>query len=257
MIGSEGGYGPESVLGDVRVDAPLHELRGRLDHEIFPRLAEHVAETCSGLAAKQRVALIAASMTALYQLAIKSKDWRRADWLCIEALRYHDLDALREILYAEGRARAFNILLAEHLARASVLMRYIDAAEVLSYVGGTFESRIEYGIRRGYKAFSIYKNHFSLERPIIVEVPIDNYVRRAVRPVAYTALLRPLLESEERIDDQKYITYAHETECRIPDGTRVPSGTKMWVRTAKLDANTNVEELRSVCRSLDMDVAFI
>lgn len=33
--------------------------------------------------------------------------------------------------------------------------------------------------RRGYKAFSIYKNHFSLERPIIVEVPIDNYVRRA------------------------------------------------------------------------------
>ena len=161
-------------------------------------------------------------------------------------------------LNAEGYARALNVLLAENLARARILLRYIDIVELQSYVRGTFESRTEDGgDHRGFKALSTYKNHFSLKRPITVEVPIDENVRRVVRAVAYTALLRPLTRAEERIDDKKHIRHAVETECRVPDGTRVPSGTRMWVNSANLDADTNMAELRSTCSSLDIDVAFI
>ena len=253
-----GGEGSESVLGDVRVDAPLRELRDRLGREGFPPVANHVAKIGDELAEKQRAALAASSMTDLHESAIKSKEWGRADRMCVEALRRHDQDALRATLHAEGCAKAFNVLLVENLARAPVLVRYIDTAEIQSYAGGTFESRAEDGGgRRGYKAFSMHVNPFSFERPVVVEVPIDRDVRRAVRPVAYTALPRQSVESEERIDDPKNISHADETECRLPDGTRVPYGTKMWVRIAKLDESTNVDELRSACRSLDMEVAFI
>lgn len=255
MIGSDWGYEPESPLNNVNTDVALRELRSRLVQEDFFQVVKYVAKAYRSLAKKQQAALIAASMGALHALAIQAKDWNMADQMCIEALRRYNPNALREILHAEGYARAFNILLAENLARARTLVRYIDTVEVPSYAGWTFESRIEYGgWRRGYKAFSIYENPFSTTRPITVIIPIDREVRKVVRPVTYTALLRPLQQDEERIDDQKHITHAYETECRIPDGTRVPIGTKMLVQIEKLDATVDVEELRSACGSIDMTV---
>ena len=171
------------------------------------------------------------------------------------ALRRYDPYALSELLDAEAYARAFNVLLVENLALIRLLVRYIDAVEIPSYAGGTFESRIEDdGERRGYKALSIYENPFSATRPVTVVVPIDREVRQVVRPVAYTAMLRPLPRAEERMCDQKHIAHAYETECRVPDGTRVPAGTKMLVEIEKLDAAVDVAELRSMCGSIDMTV---
>ena len=136
----------------------------------------------------------------------------------------------RATLRAGGWARALNVLPGEELYMTRVLLRYADVAELDSYRGGTFESRREGGGRRGYKAFSMHANHFASKRPVTVRVPIDAGVRGAVALAAYTALPRPLPPSMERIGDGKHVAHAGETECRLPDGARVPPGTQVLVR---------------------------
>lgn len=255
MIWSDGGYEPKYLLDNVNTDAALRELRGRLGRGDFWQVVRYVSKAYRSLVKKQQAALFATSMAGLHASAVQAKDWNRADPICVEALRRYDPYALGEILDAEAYARAFNVLLAENLALIRLLVRYIDTVEIPSYAGGTFESRREDGgKRRGYKALSMYENPFSATRPVTVVVPIDIEMRRVVRPVAYTALLRPLPRAEERMDDQKHITHAYETECRVPDGTRVPPGTKMFVEIEKLDAGVDVEELRSMCGSIDMTI---
>ena len=153
-----------------------------------------------------------------------------------------------------------SVVLNEESGRISTLWRWMDLEELQSYEDGTFQSRVENdGGRRGYKAFSMGENPYARERPVAVSVPIDWAVRSAIKTASYTALPRPLQPSAERIGDEKHVRYARETECRVPDGVRVPRGTRMRVDIAKLRRDTDMARLRSVCRSLESvaDVSFI
>ena len=58
------------------------------------------------------------------------------------------------------------------------------------------------------------------------------------------------------MSDKKYITHAGETECRLPDGTRVPEGTRVVVDSSKLRADIDANRLRRACDSLDVEVHF-
>lgn len=89
-------------------------------------------------------------------------------------------------------------------------------------------------------------------------VPVDGAIRGALRSVVYTALPRPISQQDERIGYRKHLSYAHETECRLPDGTRVPRGARIKIMRGMLDVAPGsahldtLERLRGV-----VDVDFI
>ena len=58
-------------------------------------------------------------------------------------------------------------------------------------------------------------------RPASLEVPTGDTMRGAIRAAAYTALPRFVLPEDEKIGHQKHLSYAHDTECRLPDGARI------------------------------------
>ena len=239
----------DRLLDGVDESGPLRELRVRACREAFPRMVAYAIMRC-GKIIEEPWAVLDATSRVLYASALRAKNWREADRLYLEALWRRNPPAFRATLRAEGWARALNVMLAEELAKTRVLLRYADLAELASYVNGTFESRWEYGGRRGYKAFSMYVSHFAAKRPVTVRVPIER-IRGAVVIAAYTALPRPLPPSMERMGDGKHVAYAGETECRVPDGTRVPPGTQILVRRGSTTAK-DLQALGSVA-----DVRFI
>ena len=52
----------------------------------------------------------------------------------------------------------------------------------------------------------------------------------------YRRALWPVLPKDERAGSRKHLTNASETECRLPDGTRVPDGAYISVASRMLDA---------------------
>lgn len=251
---------PRSPLDDVDVSGPLRELRRRLAAgETVLQLAVYVAFTHELLPVEPWEILDAGAETERYTSAANAKNWPEADRIYMEALLNKDPLAFQQTLETEGWARALNVILDENFDQIDVLWRWISPEEVQSYSGGTFESRVEEdGGRRGFKALSIGPNAYSMERSVYVIVQIDENIRRvAVRP-DYTALPRPLESHEERLGDGKHIKYAGETEWRLPDGTRVPRGTRMFVKLGTLDP-TDRARLISACDLLHgvMEVSFI
>ena len=235
-------------LDGVDESGPLRELRVRARQETFLMVVEYAIMQCGKII--EPWAVLDAPSRILYALALQKKDWREADRIYVEALWRRNPSAFRSILRAEGWAKALNVMLAEELAKTRVLLRYADLVELASYVNGTFESRWEYGGHRGYKAFSLYVNHFVAKRPVTVRVPIES-IRGVVVNATYTALPRPLPPSMERMGDGKHIAYAGETECRVPDGTRVPPSTQILVQRGSATAK-DLQALGSVA-----DVCFI
>ena len=220
----------ESPLDGVEVDWKLGKLRAMVGAgEPVLRIAQRLSEKYD-LAAVGPEMIMTDGEYAVYKSAVNDRNWGKADSMYVNV--FSDLYPIKysEMLDGEGWARALNVVLSDELSQIDTLWRWMDLKEVPSYEGGTFESRLEKdGGRRGYKALSMYDNPYSGVRRAEMSVPIDSAVRRAVKPVVYTALPRSLQSFQERIDDAKEIRHAGETECRIPDGTRVPDGTKIEI----------------------------
>ena len=220
----------ESPLDGVEVDWKLGKLRAMVGAgEPVLRIAQRLSEKYD-LATVGPETIMTDREYATYKSATIGRRWGEADAMYANVLSDLYPKKYSEMLDGEGRARAFNIVLNDKLSQIDTLWRRMDLKEVPSYEGGTFESRMEKdGGRRGYMALSMYDSPYFGVRLASMRVPIDGIVRRAVKPAVYTALPRPLLPFQERIDDAKEIRHAGETECRIPDGTRVPNGTKIEI----------------------------
>ena len=246
------GRGPESVLEGVDVDGPLRKLRGMLDAgKTVRQVAEYVAGKHGRLTNNPRKNLRTASRIEQYWSSVDAKDWPEADWTYAEDLHYKNLALFKTTIIAEGWARALNVILAEKFARIDTLHRWMNFAELPSYKDGIFQSRMEAdGEYRLYKACSMAENAYAKTRPVALIVHINEDIRRVVKLVSYTALPRPLQPWEERINDGKHLRYAAETECRIPDGTRVPSNTTMQISLRNVDHRINMDRLRATCNSL-------
>lgn len=251
MTGHRDGW-YESPLEGVDMDGPLREMRGMMDAgKTVLQVAVYVAQKHLRLTNEPLDILNAASETKRYRAAVDEKDWPEADLTYAKALRRIDLPMFKATIDAEGWARALNVILSEKLALISTLYRGMDLIELPSYKGGTFQSRVEKdGELRIYKALSMYENSFMKTRPAVLRVRVDK-IRSAIKMATYTALPRPLKSWEERIGDGKYLEHATETECRIPDGTRVPSGTTVEIRYDDLSQDTDWAWLDSVCKSLE------
>lgn len=257
------GYGDswrESPLEGVDMDGPLRELRSMMDTgKTVLQVSAYVAQKHHGLTNEPLDILNAASETKRYRAAVDEKDWPEADLTYAKALHRIDLPMFKATIDAEGWARALNVVFGEKLALISTLHRGMDLIELPSYKDGIFQSRIEKdGGLRIYKALSMYENSFTKTRPAVLRVQVDE-IRSAIKMAAYTALPRPLKPWEERIGDGKYLEHAAETECRIPDGTRVPSGTTLEIKCDDLSQDMDWAWLHAVCKSLEgiMKVSFV
>ena len=187
-----------------------------------------------------------------YARATGAKDWSLADKIYLDWLKMHDLFAYRYTLYMESLAREFTEALACAVSEAGTIYRWMDLAELPSYLDGTFKSRAEAsGGSRGYKPFSLWFNWYAGERPALITVPVDDKIRGALRPAAYTAVPWPVQSADERIDSRKHIVHAGETECRLRDGTRVPDGAFISVRRRALDASPDPPRYYSLLESLE------
>ena len=193
-----------------------------------------------------------------YAGMVYAGDWAGADKTYLDWLKARDPALYLETLELEGLACEFNQHHRWSMHGSPSFVRWMDMDELASYLDGTFESRTEQdGGRRGYKALSLGKNIHST-RPASLEVPADDAIRGAIRAAAYTALPRFVLPKDERIDNQKHLSYAHETECRLPDGTRVPRGARIRINRGMVYAAPGsrhmdvFEQLRGI-----MEVDFI
>ena len=187
-----------------------------------------------------------------YARAAGAGDWGLADKICLDWLKMHDLLAYRYTLYMESLAREFTEALAHNASMTGTIYRWMDLAELPSYLDGTLKSRVEAGGgSRGYKAFSLWFNLYAGERPASITVPVDGEIRGALRPAAYTAVPWPVQSADERIDSRKHIVHAGETECRLPDGTRVPDGAFISVQRRALDASPDSRQYYSMLESLE------
>lgn len=200
----------------------------------------------------------------MYDKAVAAGDWIAADKIYLDKLKTSDLDLYYRTLYMEGLACEFNSALIKQVSRSKTLFRWMDPEELQSYESGKFESKIEEGGGcRGYKAFSLGIN-IHRRRPMSIIVPIDDAIRDKLRAVTYTALPRPISRADERIGDRKHLSYAHETECRLPDGTRVPRGSsiRMSFNTNKPapdlgDVISRIDSLKAVGIEVDTDTVWM
>ena len=224
----------ESPLDGVEVDGPLRKLHYKIDAgEGVPQIVECLIERYARLADDPEFVLTEASKANRYELAARAKEWHEADSVYMNALRDKDRAKFDSIIEAEGWARALTCVFREQLAKCDMLWRGASWGELESYKDGTFGSREEKdGGRRGYMALSMWENQHCNVRPLVIKVPIKD-IRHAIKPAVYTVLPRRLDASQERIDDAKEIRHADETECRIPDGTRVPRNTTIHVMREK------------------------
>ena len=172
----------------------------------------------------------------MYARMKNAGDWAGADKTYLDWLKARDPVLYIETLEMEGLAREFNQNHRWRVSGSPSFIRWMDMEELASYLDGTFESRTEKdGGRRGYKALSLGENIHRFKRPASLEVPTDDTMRGAIRAAAYTALPRFVPPEDERIDNQKHLFYAHETECRLPDGTRVPRGARIRIKRSMVD----------------------
>ena len=195
----------------------------------------------------------------MYVRMVDAGDWAGADKTYLDWLKVHDPALYLETLELEGLASEFNQHHRWRVSGSPSFVRWMDMEEMASYLDGTFESRTEKdGGRRGYKAISLGKNIHTDKRPAFLAVPADDTIRGAIRATAYTALPRFIPPEYERIDHQKHLSYAHETECRLPDGIRVPRGARIRINRNMADPPPGsrhadmLEQLRGM-----MDVDFI
>lgn len=220
----------ESPLDGVEVDWKLAELRAMVG------AGEPVLQIARYLAKKYDLATIGPKTVmgdaayAMYKSAVTDKNWNEADPMYSNSLSDLYPAKCDEMVDGEGWARALNVMLKDELDRIGALWRRMDLKEVPSYESKTFESRVEKdGGRRGYVALSMYDAPYLRVRRAVMRVPIDGAFRQAVKPAVYTALPRPLMSFQERIGDAKEIRHAGETECRVPDSTPVPRGSKIEI----------------------------
>ena len=179
-----------------------------------------------------------------------------ADTTYLDRIKVRYPELYLTTLKMDALAREFNIALTKKLSESSYIYRWMCEAEIPSYLGGTFESKVEPdGRHRKHKAFSLGTNVHSKERPASLTVPLNGAIRDVIRAVVYTALPRFISSTDERIGDRKHLSYAHETECRLPTGTRVPRGTRLTINHNMLDLERD-RSTRSILDSLKdvMDV---
>lgn len=164
------------------------------------------------------------------------KDWTAADRLVLDALA-QDRAAYARVLDAEAWMLAFSGRLCAEVRTARAAFRWRDAPELESYLGGTFESRVEDNQkRRGFKALTMNPNLKFLLRKVTMAVPLTRDMRKCIKCVRYTALPRLVKVEDERIADAMTAANVDEAEIRVPDGTPVPAGTTFAVgRDARVD----------------------
>ena len=225
---------------------PGHELdpdilaRGRrkyaqLSLRGFLGVARRVSQTTKSLTADADLILDAWNLAGEHKEEARAGNFDVADRLYLDYAKIEHSSTYDETLEAEALAREFSTALACHVRHSDTIYRWMGLPELWSYREGKFDSRIPGRAScRGCKLFSLGTNGYA-GRPAWAEVPADG-IRRKLRPVAYTALPCPVLPEDETIDSRKYIAYAQETECRVPDGTRVPKNTRIFVRKRALDA---------------------
>lgn len=183
-----------------------------------------------------------AAISMRYYGLVAQKNWPAVDKLVLDTLAATSSDYSR-FLDAEEWMQAFSGRLCAEAGTARTAYRWLDPPELKSYLGGTFESRVEGALaRRGFKALSMNSNlNFELRR-VVLEVPLDHAIRRSIRCVRYTVLPREVEGPDERISDPKNALYAREAEVRVPDGTTVPSGAVFTIRQgAQVDQNVVME----------------
>ena len=172
----------------------------------------------------------------MYARLADAGNWAGADKMYMDWIKTRYPGLYRATLDGEGLAREFNAVLVKEMRRSTFIVRWMDMEELPSYLNGTFESRIEEGRgRRGYKAFSLGENIHADKRPASLTVPMDGAIRRALRTATYTALPRLVPPEDERLWTRKHVANAHETECRLPDGIRVPPGTRIAIKHSMAD----------------------
>ena len=192
-----------------------------------------------------------------YADAIRAHEWNRANTICLDRFRIVNPREYRKTLYMECMAREFTSALAYEVSRAETLHRWMDFVELPSYRKGTFESKKEKGKEpSGCKLFSLGPNGYARDRPVHLTVPVDDAVRGALRPPTYTAVPWSVPSADERIDSRKHLSFAGETECRLPDGICVPDGARIVVKRRVLDADPDAARYYAVLESLK-DVAQI
>ena len=187
-------------------------------------------------------------------------DWPGADKTYLDWIKARDPELYLETLKMEALAREFNITLAQKLTESSHIFRWMDEVELPICLNGTLESRVESdGKHREHKAFSLGMNIHSKERPALLIVPVNSAVRGVIMAVTYTALPRFVLSKDEKIVTRKHISYAHETECRLPTGIRIPRGARIKITRGLLDPAYDHQYLHRVIAQLRgmMKVDFI
>ena len=183
-------------------------------------------------------------------------EWDRANRTCLDRFKILNPDRYRRMLYMECMARRFTSALACEVSGAETLHRWMDFVELDSYLDGTFESRGEESEEQsGCKRFSLGPNGYTGDRPVHLTVPVNDDIRSALRPTVYTAVPWPV-PAVEKIDSLKHLVNAGETECRLPDGTSVPGGSRIVVEKRALDADPDSARYYALLESLK-DVAEI
>ena len=174
-----------------------------------------------------------------YTKAMARKDWSMSDSMVFDALA-SDAIAYRKLIEAEEWTRAFNGWLRRLAFNAPFAYRWIDPVELESLKSGTFQSKVEEGIkRRNHKALSLNPKLEFFGRKVMLTVPLTPHVLGSVQCVSYTALPRIIVEEDEEIGDPKNVGHADEAEIRVPDGTAIPPGTVVSVQQgASIDKET-------------------
>ena len=246
---------PGHVLDNRILDWARREFL-RLDRGNFLETAREVADLARQLNNPYAALGTDTPESRTYAKMVDIGDWLGADKTYLDWLKVYDPELYLETLRMEALAREFNTTLAKKFAESSHIFRWMDEVELPSYLYGIFKSKVESdGKCREYKAFSLGTNIHSDNRPTYLVVPVNDAIRGVIRAAVYTALPRFILPKDERIDTRKHISYAHETECRLPDGTRVPRGTRLLINHNMLDL-TRALSTRSILDSLKdvMDV---
>lgn len=164
-----------------------------------------------------------------YRTAVARKDWAVADLLVLDTLAQNRAVYAR-VLDTEAWMLAFSGRLCAEVETAHAAFRWLDPPELESYLGGTFESRVEDNrARRGFKALSMNPSLKFFLRKVTMTVPLDRGIRRRVKCVRYTTLPRQVKVEDERITDAMAGANVSEAEIRVPDATPVPAGTTFTV----------------------------
>ena len=250
---------PGHVLDNRILDWARREFL-RLDRGNFLETAREVADLARQLNNPYAALGTDTPESRTYAKMVDIGDWLGADKTYLDWLKVYDPELYLETLRMEALAREFNTTLAKKFAESSHIFRWMDEVELPSCLNGTLESRVEPdGRHREHKAFSLGTNIHSKKRPASLTVPVNSTIRGALRMVVYTALPRLIQPEDERFGDKKHISYAHETECRLPVGIGIPRGARITITRSMLDPAYDHQHLHRVIERLRgiVDVDFI